>query len=1195
MRLRTYNARSLLFFWRTNLAVVLGAAVGAAALTGALMVGDSMRASLQEVAVGRLGRVDHALVALRFFREALAYELATSTDFTKHFESVCPIILLNGGATHADRRTRVNQINLFGMDSRFWKLTVSPSPSLGKGEGSVPPLPTGSDEPTGEGGSEGRGEGESPISRSVILNQALADELGAHVGDDVLIRTGKPDPIASETLLGRRDETVSTLRVTVLGIIPAEGLGAFSLNPRQSVPKNAYVPLSTLQRALHQPDRVNALLVAGEKNSDKPAHLSVLPDYSPWEGSSHLNAILHRHITPTDLGLRLRVDEPRGYLSLESDSILLPPSVEEAAKAAASVSGMEPSLVLAHLANTIAKTSSEPQASTRATGGLATTAKAEHAIPYSTVVALAPYSPLAHSLNSPSGRPFAGEILLNSWAAEDLQAKPGDSITMSYYITGAAGTLETRNAAFTLRGIVPLDGPAADPGLIPEYKGITDTENLADWDPPFPVDLRLIRDKDEDYWDKHRTTPKAFVSLADSQRLWANEPERFGRLTSIRLIPASENSLQATTDEFSRELLSKLRLDRMGFQWDPVRRRITEASQGNTDFGMLFIGFSSFLILSAMMLVALLFRLGIERRAHEIGLLLGTGFSPRTVTRLLLTEAAALAVIGAVVGLFGASAYAWLMLAGLRSWWSDAVHTPFLQLHGSPRTLAIGFFASVLIASASAAWSIRGMTRRSPRSLLAGTTADAFAVYGRQRRRLATLTALVAFTAAITFVLLPAYTDALPKSVAFFLAGAAMLTACLALLARCLRVEPRAIIHTPGPWAAVRLGLRNAPRHLGRSMLTAGLIASATFVIISLEAFRLDADSDALDRRSGTGGFTLYAESVVPLPYGLHTVDGREALNVTDPIFNRDSGVTVVPFRLRPGDESSCLNLYQAAKPRILGVSDAMIQRGGFRFASSLAATDAERENPWTLLNRTFPDGAIAAIGDEAAVRWQLHLDLGKDFILEDERGQSVRLRFVALLKGSALQSELLVADSQFVRLFPSLTGHGFFLIDAPVDQAAAVESALERELERFNFDAAPTARRLSEFLAVQNTYISTFQTLGGIGLLLGTAGLAAVILRNIWERRRELALMRILGFSRPAVASLVLSENAALLVSGLFSGALSALVAIAPTIAADPWAVSWPSLALAILAVFSVGALTGIMALIPAAGTSVLGSLRSE
>jgi len=139
------------------------------------------------------------------------------------------------------------------------------------------------------------------------------------------------------------------------------------------------------------------------------------------------------------------------------------------------------------------------------------------------------------------------------------------------------------------------------------------------------------------------------------------------------------------------------------------------------------------------------------------------------------------------------------------------------------------------------------------------------------------------------------------------------------------------------------------------------------------------------------------------------------------------------------------------------------------------------------------------------------------------------------------------------------------------------------------------TSRRLAEFLAVQNTYLSTFQSLGGIGLLLGTAGLAVVLLRNVWERRGELSLMRTLGFSQVAIAGMVPSENAALLIAGLFSACFSALVAIAPVIAAQPTAVPWCSLAATLAAVFLTGIAVGVAALVPAMRARVLTALRAE
>ena len=57
MTLRTLILRSLRFHWRSHLGVLLGAAIGSAALIGALVVGDSVRESLRAMALERLGHI----------------------------------------------------------------------------------------------------------------------------------------------------------------------------------------------------------------------------------------------------------------------------------------------------------------------------------------------------------------------------------------------------------------------------------------------------------------------------------------------------------------------------------------------------------------------------------------------------------------------------------------------------------------------------------------------------------------------------------------------------------------------------------------------------------------------------------------------------------------------------------------------------------------------------------------------------------------------------------------------------------------------------------------------------------------------------------------------------------------------------------------------------------------------------------
>jgi ABC-type antimicrobial peptide transport system permease subunit len=84
-------------------------------------------------------------------------------------------------------------------------------------------------------------------------------------------------------------------------------------------------------------------------------------------------------------------------------------------------------------------------------------------------------------------------------------------------------------------------------------------------------------------------------------------------------------------------------------------------------------------------------------------------------------------------------------------------------------------------------------------------------------------------------------------------------------------------------------------------------------------------------------------------------------------------------------------------------------------------------------------------------------------------------------------------------------------------------------------------------FLAVENTYLATFQALGGLALLLGSLGLVVVLLRSVWERRRELALLRALGYRRSALGWLVLAETVFLLLLGLGVGVVAAVISVLP------------------------------------------------
>ena len=244
--------------------------------------------------------------------------------------------------------------------------------------------------------------------------------------------------------------------------------------------------------------------------------------------------------------------------------------------------------------------------------------------------------------------------------------------------------------------------------------------------------------------------------------------------------------------------------------------------------------------------------------------------------------------------------------------------------------------------------------------------------------------------------------------------------------------------------------------------------------------------------------------------------DGRFDLGFSKEDSEALRGATVHGVRVKPGDDASCLNLYQARQPRILGVPDSVIARGGFAWTKTAASSPEERENPWLLLNRELPpdeDGTprVPVVIDMATAMWALHLYGGPGETLDvtDRTGRTVRMELVGMLEKQCparrpdhQRDGAVAALSRGRRLSILLSSR------ARRKETPAVAATLERALGDRGFATETTGHRLAAFLAVQNTYLSTFQSLGGLGLLLGTFGLAAVQLRAVFERRHELALL---------------------------------------------------------------------------------------
>jgi ABC-type antimicrobial peptide transport system permease subunit len=234
-------------------------------------------------------------------------------------------------------------------------------------------------------------------------------------------------------------------------------------------------------------------------------------------------------------------------------------------------------------------------------------------------------------------------------------------------------------------------------------------------------------------------------------------------------------------------------------------------------------------------------------------------------------------------------------------------------------------------------------------------------------------------------------------------------------------------------------------------------------------------------------------------------------------------------------------------------VPQALVEMNRFRFAASIAATDAERANPWTLLGPADADGIVVpAIMDATSLQYVFHAAVGDVITIDVETTRPVQLRIVASLSDSMLQGEILVAEAAFVALYPDVEGYQILLADLGTptpERLDEVATFMEERLEPFGLDAQHSARRLAAYHRVENTYLSTFQTLGGLGLVLGSFGLAAIIARNVLERRRELALLGATGYAGSQLQTVVVAEHLALVGAGLLVGLGAALIAILPVL----------------------------------------------
>ncbi len=1057
--------RSLFYYWKSHLTVVIGVAICTMVITGTLIVGDSIRSSLELTTQLRLGKTEYLFSGIdRYFRSTLAEEVKKELQI-----DVAPILQLNGFASSQGGQLKLNNVQVIGIDNQFQSF-LPDDIKLG-----------------------------SPANGEAYISENLAQRLQLKEGDALLLRVEKASQIPKNAPFVTDQENQVSIRLTVKKILSPIELGRFNLKTSQTAPFNVFLSLTFLNEEMDLSEKANKILF-----------------HSTLDNEQNIREAIRKHFTLEDRALNVISVMDSSLFEITSERIFLDSAITK------KVNEIVPQAkeILTYMINSFEVHGKET--------------------PYSFLSA-GPF------LNPDSGLNY--EVIINSWMAADLNASIGDSMKISYFIIGPLRQLLEESHWFIITDIVKMEGIYNDRTLMPDLPGMSDAGNCRDWEAGVPIELDRIRDKDEDYWNNYRGTPKAFINYETGKKLWQN---RYGVSTAIR-IPSSTIDKETLENNLSQAISP----ESLGFTLHPVKKEGLTAASGGVDFGQLFMGLSFFLLVAGLILMALLFNLHLEKRMGEIGTLKALGYSYSSIRKIILSEGLFIAIPGVIIGGIFAILYNKIIFYALNTVWYAIVLTDILQEVILVKTLLLGMAISLLLISVSIWYNVNRRLKETSSSLQRNLKES------KKNNRLGWLKVGAWSTAFIAIAMLgyEAIFGQILNTGIFFTGGGLLLVSFILLFSILIKKEG---MMSNEELTQVSLIRKNLSRNPARSFRIVILFALGTFIIISTGLNKKDLHQGANEPTSGTGGFQFYMETTMPVLKDLNNPQNQLDQGIENPL-------EFIQLRKSEGDDASCLNLNRVVSPRILGIPPEQLS-GRFTFIKS--TEDLDPENPWISIQKELAGGVIPAVLDQTVIQWGLGKKVGDTLIYRDEAGDEMKLKIIGGLANSIFQGNVLIDNQLFLKHFPSNSGSNVFLINGATEELDQSRDELARSFRNEGAEIEIAADRLAMFNQVENTYLSIFLLLGGLAMILGTVGLGVSLARNIQDRGREIGILRAVGYQKSKILQIIAYEHLALLLVGTLIGAITAFVATLPSILSEFVQASWQTAAMIVVLILLNGLL---------------------
>ena len=894
-----------------------------------------------------------------------------------------------------------------------------------------------------------------------LLNQSLADELRLSPAEAIVLRLPKGGLVPSGSLFVTDNYTAS-LRLEQAGIKSVAEGGNLSLKNEQTLPLNIFVSREELAEIMEVEGKIN--LILSEKTITETDFSEV------WN--------------PSYSGLQLYQTD--GYTEIATDRVFLPSSVVDyIAQENSRVNSL-----FTYLANSIR---------------LGNTS-----VPYSFVTAINEFD--GHTLQS-------DELILSDYTAQRLHAAVGDEVTVGYYVSKGLKDLKTDSVTLRVGKIVPLSRLVEDGRLSAEFPGLSDVERCTDWDSDLPLDMTLITDEDEEYWNLYRSTPKALLPYSLMKDIWSND---YGTATALRV-----NDHPATT--------GGLQLSMFDVQTIQPRESGLYAAKNGIDFASLFLALGFFIIISALLLFVSPLSEMLWQRRGEVQLFKALGYTDKRIIKNLWNEALPVVCIATILGVLAGILYTAIVMWLLGNIWQGATQTSNLGMYIDGVSVIVGVVVSIIVILGLLWYQIAKAVRTDGRSE---------PVEHHRGKRI--------WVSAIGFTVL----SIVVFIVNILIVNSLYLFVLLGIL----------LVVLAGLWGEYYITRKSKPEShtftLEKQTFATlfyqmkqlrGAYYALAFGVFAIFAVGLNRQqvTDSQKPTNATGGYTLWAETTVPVYYDLNTAEGRHQLSL-DAL---PSGISIMQTLRLGADDASCLNLNKVSQPTILGVDMEALQRSTFEIVQG-----AEE---FTDYSKTKGE-AYPVLVDQESLMWSLGMTVGDTLHYQKANGKPVNLVIAGVLATGIFQGYALMDKQLFNEVWPEISGSEMMLVKT--EQSEEVSTLLSQALNEYGIRVMTTAQRLNTFNELVNTYLSIFLSLGGIGMLLGILSFIIVIRKNLLVRRSDIRLYKSIGYSAEGIEGLLFRENVLLPLYAVCSGTVAALLSTCNNFSHNDWMTWVQSLAFMVL-----------------------------